>query len=243
MAQHIDNVNHNVYWDGVTLTNCTYVRCGEGCTGTFINCNYMEIGENNTDLTMTNVDYLTMGDNNKTVTVYDADYTIIGSDGENIKLGEHTTTRFTGRTGSNSITIGHRVIGAEITGRNSEIDRSRNLEIDGTFTRVRRSGVIFVDEANGNTLDNSSRIDLTLTHNSQFETANIQLNQKKPFIDYATIDDVIRVKDINPVINRQSDATAMIVDNSLNTIINKNKEGKGRTHYTKQNGIWVEVND
>lgn len=238
-----DDINHNRYPNGCTLTNCTYTHIKEGCTGTFVNCNYMEIGENNTDLTMTNVDYLTMGDNNKTVTVYDADYTIIGSDGENIKLGEHTTTRFTGRTGSRSIIIGHRVIGAEITGRNSEIDKTRNIQMDGTFTRVRRSGVIFVDEANGNTLDNSSRIDLTLTHNSQFETANIQLNQKKPFIDYATVDGVIRVMDIKPVINRQSDATAMIVDNSLNTIINKNKDGKGSTHYAKINGIWTEVDD
>lgn len=238
-----DNINHNRYPSGCTLTGCTYVHIGEGCTGIFVNCNFCEIGENNTDLNMTNVDYLTMGDNNKTVTVYDADYTIIGSDGENIKLGEHTTTRFTGRTGSRSITIGHRVIGAEITGRNSKFDKSRNLQIDGTFTNIKRSGVIFVDEANGNTLDNSSRIDLTLTHNSQFETANIQLNQKKPFIDYATVDDVIRVKDIKSVINRQSDATAMIVDNSLNTIINKNKDGKGSTHYTKINGVWTEVND
>ena len=249
MARHTDN-NHNIWHDPVTLSgSCSYVHVKDGCTGVITNCNYIEIGEKNTSLTLTDVDYCVIGNNNKTVTISDSDYIIVGSDCENVLLGSHNpnNTRFTGRTGATSITVGHNTIGAEITGYNSRYDKSRNIQADGTFNKVVKSGVVFLETANGNELNNSSRIDLKQTNNNSVETKNINLTDKASFTDYALIEDVTRVASRVPVVNRQSDANGTILDRSLNTLINapKGDSPKGDpvtpNKYTIQNGVWVKV--
>ena len=246
--RHTD-ANNNIWYDGVTLTNCTYVHCKDGCTGTISDCNYIEIGENNTGLTLDTVTYCTIGDNNATVDIGNSNYIIVGSECENIKIGSHSAgnTRFTGRTGGNSLVIGHKIIGAEITGWNSKYDKSRNIQADGTFNQVTKSGVVFLDDANGNELNNSSRIDLKQTNNNSVETKNINLTNKAPFIDYALIDDVTRVQSRVPVVNRQADANGTILDRSLNRLINapRGESPKGDAvatdKYTLQNGVWIKV--
>jgi hypothetical protein len=248
MARHTDN-NNNVWYDGVTLTNCTYVHCKDGCTGTISDCNFIEIGENNTGLTLDTVTYCTIGDNNATVDIANSNYIIVGSDCENVTVGSHSSgnTRFTGRTGGNSLVIGHKIIGAEITGWNSKYDKSRNIQADGTFNQVTKSGVVFLDDANGNELNNSSRIDLKQTNNNSIETKNINLTNKAPFIDYALIDDVTRVQSRVPVVNRQADANGTILDRSLNRLINapRGESPKGDAvatdKYTLQNGVWIKI--
>ena len=251
----IDNINHNKYYDtgdpdnNITLTNCQYVNCKDGCTGTVKDCNYVEIGENNVNLTLSNVNYCTIGDNNQTVTISNSDYIIVGSECENVTVGSHnpSNTRFTGRTGGNSLVIGHKIIGAEITGWNSKYDKSRNIQADGTFNQVAKSGVVFLDDANGNELNNSSSIDLKQTNNNSVETKNINLTNKAPFIDYALIDDVTRVQSRVPVVNRQADANGTILDRSLNRLINapKGLSPKGepvtQDKYTLQNGVWIKI--
>lgn len=237
-----DDTNHNRYPYGCTLTNCTYTHVGEGCTGNITGCNFIEIGENNTGLSLSNVDYCTIGDNNRTVDIANSNYIIVGSECENIKIGSHSSsnTRFIGRTGGNSLVIGHKIIGAEITGRNSRFDRSRNIQADGTFNQVVRSGVVFLDDANGNELNNSSSVDLQHTNNNSVETKNLSLKDKAPFLDYALVNDVTRVKSKAPVVNRQSDASGTILDRSLNTLINK-QDGKDSPQYTLINGVWTRI--
>ena len=248
MARHTD-ANNNVWYDGVTLSNCTYVHVKDGCTGTISNCNYIEIDENNTGLTLNTVNYCTVGSNNTTVDIANSNYIIVGSECENIKIGSHSSSnpRFNGRIGGNSLVIGHKIIGAEITGYNSKYDKSRNIQADGTFNQVTKSGVVFLDAAHGNELNNSSRIDLKETNNNRVETVNINLTSKEPFYDYALIDDVTRVQSLAPVVNRQADANGTILDRSLNTLINapKGQSPKGDPvtpdKYTIQNGVWVKV--
>lgn len=248
MARHTDN-NHNIWYDGVTLTNCQYVHCKDGCTGTITDCSYVEIGENNTGLTLDTVTYCTIGDNNATVDIANSNYIIVGSECENIKIGSHSSSnpRFTGRTGGNSLVIGHNIIGAEITGWNSKYDKSRNIQADGTFNKVVKSGVVFLDTANGNELNNSSRVDLKQTNNNTLETVNINLTNKAAFNDYALVDKVTRVESRVPVVHRQADANGTILDRSLNALINAPK-GQSPTvdtpvpdKYTLQNGVWVLV--
>ena len=106
-----------------------------------------------------------------------------------------------------------------------------------------KSGVVFLDNANGNGLKNSSRVDLTETNNNALETVNINLEQKASFIDYATVNKALMVKQLAPMVNRQSDANGDILDVSLNILINKKGGKKDTTHWTKINGIWVEVSN
>lgn len=247
--RHTD-ANNNVWYDGVTLTSCSYVHVADGCTGTVSNCSYIEIGEGNTNLNLSNVSYCTIGNANSNVKVNDSDYIIIGSECEKIRIGSHdpSNTRFTGRTGGRSIVVGHKTTGAEITGFNSKYDKSRNIQADGTFNKVVKSGAVFLDEAHGNELRNSSRVDLKETNNNTVELSNINLTQKAAFNDYAFVKNVVRVKSNIPVVNRQSDAQGIILDRSLNALINapKGQNPKDDTptpdQYTLNNGVWVLVN-
>lgn len=239
-----DNINHNRWPDGCTLTNCTYVNIKEGTTGVFSDCNYMEIGENNTGLTLNNVNYVVIGDNNRNITISDSDYIIVGSECEDVMIGLHdqNNERFRNYTGASSITVGYKTINAQITGYNSKYQEAKSVQAEGAFNNVEKSGVVFIEDANGNELKQSTLVDLKETNNNSLETTNINLTKKEAFMDYATIKDVLRAESKIPVINRQADANGDILDVSLNTIITKGNGSKGSTHYTKINGIWVQVN-
>lgn len=246
MSRHTD-ANHNIWYDPIVLTNCAYVHCQDGCTGEITDCNYAEIGENNKDLSISDTNYLTIGTGNKNLTITKANYAIIGSDCENIKLGEHSKERFAEKTGAESVTVGHRVLGAEITGHNSKFDDSRNIEIDGTFNSMENSGVVFLDSASGNSLKNSSMVDLTKTNNNKIETKFLNLTEKQAFVDYAMVEKVTRVKNLAPAVNKQSDVNGVIYDKSLNVLVNPYREGdpkEGSVVKDKvvlKNNVWVKV--
>lgn len=241
--RHTDSDN-NVWYDGVTLTNCTYVHCGEGTTGTVTNVNYAEIGENNT-ISISDGEYITVGDNNTNVSIADSDYIIVGSDNLNIQVGTHTNTRFTGRTGGNSIIVGHKVIATEITGENIQTQRTRNGAVDGTFNDIKGSGMVVLDKANGNTLDNAKKVDLTDTNNNVISTANLTLVKRNAFLDYALVDKVTRVESRKRKFDKQSDASGTILDTQSDELINvaKDEAPKGggtapKETYSLVNGLW-----
>lgn len=243
MAKHTD-ANNNVWYDGITLSGtCTYVHVKDGCTGTITDCNYMEIGENNVNLALDGVDYCTIGDNNRNITISDSDYIIVGSECEDVMIGLHdqNNERFRNYTGASSITVGYKTINAQITGYNSKYQEAKSIQAEGAFNNVEKSGVVFIEDANGNELKQSTLVDLKETNNNSLETTNINLTKKEAFMDYATIKDVLRAESKIPVINRQADANGDILDISLNTIITKGNGSKGSTHYTKINGIWTLV--
>ena len=243
MAKHTD-ANNNIWYDGCTLTNCTYVHCGENTTGTVTNVNYAEIGENNS-VTISDGSYISIGDNNTNVTVSNSDYIIVGSDNLNVTVGSHNNSRFTGRTGGNSIVIGHRVIATEITGEIAEVFKTTNGAIDGTFNDVKQSGMVVLDNSNGNRLDNSKRVDLTDTNNNVISTTNLTLEKRDAFLDYALIDKVTRVKINKPVFEKQSDASGVILDTQADELINiakdaapKGGEPAPKDTYSLVNGLW-----
>ena len=244
MAKHTD-ANNNIWYDGVTLTNCTYTHCKDGCTGVITNCNYIEIEENNVNLALDNVNYCTVGNNNTNVTVSNSDYIIVGSDNLNVTVGSHNNSRFTGRTGGNSIVIGHRVIATEITGENAEVFKTANGAIDGTFNDVKQSGMVVLDNSNGNKLDNSKRVDLTDTNNNVISTTNLTLEKRDAFLDYALIDKVTRVKVNKTTFEKQSDSSGVILDTQSDELINiakdaapKGGEPAPKDTYSLVNGLW-----
>lgn len=242
MAMHYDDVNHNSYPDGCTLTSCTFVHVGEGTTGTISNTNYAEIGEDNT-VTISGVNYLTIGENNTNVNISNASYIIVGNDNTNVTIGSHSQGSGLSGTGANSIVITRDIYGAEITGRSGKLHKTKYTNIDGYFNKIDFSKNVMLNQSNGNNLNHSTVINLERTNNNDIEAAYMQLTDKQPFYEYNLINRVITVEPTAPPVNRQSDNTGVILDMNLNALINKNDlKSDTKKQYTKVNGQWAEVN-
>lgn len=247
MAKHIDTINHNSWYDGITLTNCTYTNVKDGCTGTISNCNFIEIGEGNTNLTVSNVNYLVVYNHNNNLRISSARYIIVGDENRNINVGGHQTgSEFEERTGANSITVNNLNVGVEITGKNSKLHKTVNSQFDGSFNKTEDSGCIVIDNGVGNALNKSKLIAIKQTNNNVIATENLELVKKDAFVDYATVEKVKRVEYIVPSINKQSDNVGVVLDIATNKLINgttnDQKELESTTeNYTIVGGQWTKI--
>lgn len=236
-----DTVHHNSWPDGCTLTNCTFVHVGEGTTGTMTNVNYAEIGENNT-ITISNTEYITVGEGNTNVSISNSNYIIIGNNNTNITVGSHSHGSGLSGTGANSVVITRDVYGTEITGRSTKLHKTKYTNIDGYFNKIDFSKNILLNSANGNKLNHSTVINLENTNNNDIESAYMELKNKPAFYEYNLINKVITVESKVPPTVRQSDNTGIILDTTLNRLINKDElKSEAKTQYTKVNGQWAEV--
>jgi hypothetical protein len=242
MAQHIDTVNHNSYYDGVTLTNCTYCNVGENTTGTLTNCNYCEIGENN-DITATNSSYVTVGDNNRDLVIYRGRYIVVGNDNKSVSLGIQDPQTGITTTGLVSATVTSRTVGVGATGSNAFIHKTSYAVVDGSFNTVKESSSVYLKDSTGNRVAKSNGVELDGTNNNRIEATNLVLDSKPPFMKYSRVDSVLKAEPTVRRVSRQSDTEGNILDTQFNELVNVSPDGgKGaKTAYVKINGVWTLV--
>lgn len=236
-----DTARHNSYPEGCTLTNCTFVHVGEGTTGTISDTNYAEIGEDNT-VEISDAEYISVGDRNIGVVIQDSSYVIIGNDNTDISVGTHTRDSGLSGSGADSVTITRDTYGTEITGTFGKFHKSKYTSVDGFFNSVETSRNVRLDDANGNTLAQSTVISMAKTNNNTIQASYMELASRQPFYEYSLVDKRIITRPVIPVINRQSDNTGTVLDVSLNRLINKSdNKDTATTEYTIVNGTWTEV--
>jgi hypothetical protein len=241
MAMNYDVINHNSYPDEVTLTNCTFVHVADGTTGTVTNTNYAEIGTGNS-VTITNVNYMTIGDNNTNVVISNSNYIIIGNSNTNVKVGSHSQGSGLRGTGANSVVITRDTYGIEVTGRWAKFHKTKYTQVDGYFNKVDFSKNVLLNNSNSNKLNHSTVINLERTNNNDIESAYMELRDRPAFYEYNLINRVITVESTAPPIVRQSDNTGVVLDTTLNRLINKDElKSETKTQYTKVNGQWAEI--
>lgn len=246
MSKHIDNTTHCSWYDPVTLSGtCTYVNVKEGCTGTIADCNFVEIGENNTGLSIEDTDYCTVGRDNTNISIAESEYVIVGDSNINIEIGSHSGTSLTG-TGGASITVGFRNAASEVTGERQEIGESRSVAMDGAFNQAHSSDMVLLDGSTGNGVYNSRRIEVIATDNCRIETPNLTLDRRDSFLDYAMIGKSMRVKGMVRRFDRESDASGTILDYQSQRLINvaDGESPKGGSpaptaKYSIVDGLWT----
>lgn len=222
-----DTINHNSYPDGCTLTNCTYTNIKEGTTGTFTNCNFMEIGENNTDLVITDSSYIEIGKNNRNVTVISSEYVKIGENNKYITVGSN----------ANSISVSRDCYNITATGGNTLMYKATNCDVDGLYNKIENSGSIKIENSVGTKLEYSKSVSVQNTNNNRISTSQLSLENKSAFMGYTKYKKVTRAESLVTEIDRQSDSVGTILDTQLNSLINKS----GKQKYTKVNGVWTLV--
>ena len=237
MARITDDVLNNSYPDTVTLTgNCTYVYIGDGCTGTVKDCNYVETGENNTNLELDSSTYVVIGDNNTDIAVIDSDYIIVGSNNSNVHIGEQRdTTQFPTSSGANSIVVATECRGIDITGTYAEMDRTNYVAVDGCFNKFKDSSTITA-VCTGNTFDNARFVDVAATNNNYIYADNLTLKTREAFFSYNKVKDVLKVQPIYKPIEQQSDSFGTILDRPNSKITNDTPKAGD---YVLDNGRWV----
>lgn len=227
-----DTINHNSYPDGCTLTNCTYTNIKEGTTGTFTNCNFMEIGENNTDLVITDSSYIEIGKNNRNVTVISSEYVKIGENNKYITVGSN----------ANSISVSRDCYNITATGGNTLMYKATNCDVDGLYNKIENSGSIKIENSVGTKLEYSKSVSVQNTNNNRISTSQLSLENKSAFMGYTKYKKVTRAESLVTEIDRQSDSVGTILDTQLNSLINTGSDLKsGKQKYTKVNGVWTLV--
>lgn len=242
--RHTD-ANNNIWYDPVTLSgSCSFVHCKEGCTGTITNCNFVEIQENNVNLTLDNVDYCKIGSNNHTVTITNSDYIIVGTGNRSVAVGtqQNPSTTVT-RTGASSVSVARRVVGVSVTGSNMSLYKTKYSEIDGVYNEVNNSGSVVMSDSTGNRLNRCRTVELIQTNNNRLEADNMSLSRRDPFMAYTRQNQAIRAESTIERIERQADSVGTIFDTQLNILVNPKSEGKGKQTYTKIGGVWTLVEE
>lgn len=244
----IDDINHNQYYDtgdpnnNIVLTNCTYVRCGDGCTGTITNVNNANIGENNT-LAIQDSSYIQIGDDNRDLVIRDGSYIIVGDHNNGVTIGrQQNPNTAISRTGATSISVGTMVVGVGITGQNMRINKTSYSEIDGICNKIDNSSGLYLNDCTGNKITKSSTVEMVRINNNELETNNMTLVDKDPFMCYTKNRQVISATSLITPIVRQSDNVGTVLDTQMNTLINVKDNSKGTEQvYTKVGGIWTLV--
>lgn len=227
-----DNINHNRYPDGCTLTNCTYTNIKEGTTGVFTDCNFMEIGENNTDLVITDSSFIEIGKNNRNVTVISSEYVKIGENNKYITVGSN----------ANSISVSRDCYNITATGGNTLMYKATNCDVDGLYNKIENSGSIKIENSVGTKLEYSKSVSVQNTNNNRISTSQLNLENKSAFMGYTKYKKVTRAESLVTEIDRQSDSVGTILDTQLNSLINTGSDLKsGKQKYTKVNGVWTLV--
>lgn len=239
-----DPVNNNIWPNGMTLTNCTYVHCGEGTTGTIENCNYCEVGDNNS-VSITDSEYVTIGDDNTDISINNASYIIVGTQNNNVSIGTqrnpHTTVT---RTGASSVSVARRVVAVDVTGKNIQLYKTKYGEIDGVYNEVSNSGSVILTDGTGNKLDNCRSVEVVKTNNNIIKANNLNLTVKEPFMAYTKYNNATSVESTVVRIAKQTDSVGTVLDTQVNTLTNQEQPNTTtKQTYTKVGGIWALVEE
>lgn len=215
----------------VKIENCSNVIVGGGSTATISGSTTVTVGERNT-VSLTNKTAVAIADDNENIT-FD-NYNKIGSRNKNITIeGESNVVR------SDSSNL-------NIEGDLNDVVESRFVELNGSFNDVEKTSLTGLTNAVGNSVVNSSSVDVVNVNNNVVATRDIIIQNKPAFIEYASPHNspVKIVRNLIEPVNMQSDCQArtLIVDQQRFYQENGSSGTKGNTKYVLENGIWTAVN-
>lgn len=241
-------VCENIVGTGSTVTNSSNITIGDGATveiegGSNIivgggstaiinNSTNVTVGERNT-VSLTSKTAVAVADDNENIT-FD-NYNKIGSRNRNITIeGESNIIR----SDNNNLNI---------EGDLNDVSESRFVELDGSFNDVERTYVAGLANAVGNSVVNSSSVDIVNTNNNTVAVRDIIIQNKPAFIEYASPHNspVKIVRNLVENINMQADCQArtLIIDEDKFYQETGSSGSKGSTKYVLVDGIWTPSNN
>ena len=233
-ASNVTASENIIIGDGavVTIDSSSDITVGGGSTATINSSTTVTVGERNT-VSLTNKTAVAIADDNENIT-FD-NYNKIGSRNRNIIIeGESNVIR----SDNNNLNI---------EGDLNDVVESRFVELDGSFNDVEKTSLTGLTNAVGNSVVNSSSVDIVNTNNNTVAVRDIIIQNKQPFISYTSPHNspVKVVRNLIENVNMQADCQArtLIVDEERFYQERGSSGTKGSTKYVLVNGLWTASNN
>jgi hypothetical protein len=231
---------------GSTVSNSSNIIIGDGATVSINNSLDIVVGGNST-VNISGSTSVTIGERN-TLTITDTTAISVGDDNENVILGNYnkigSRNRNVALNGENNI-IKSDDYNLIIEGDLNEVNKSRFVNIGGSFNDIEKSNLIKLNNAVGNKIANSSSADVVNTNNNIIAVRNIIVQDKPAFLQYSSPknSNIKRVKNLIEKINLQSDneGRTLIIDQNKFYQETGSSGTKNDKKYEIVDGIWTEV--
>jgi hypothetical protein len=231
---------------GSTVSNSSNIIIGDGATVSINNSLDIVVGGNST-VNISGSTSVTIGERN-TLTITDTTAISVGDDNENVILGNYnkigSRNRNVALNGENNI-IKSDDYNLIIEGDLNEVNKSRFVNIGGSFNNIEKSDLTKLNNASGNKITNSSSVDIVNTNNNSVYVRNIIIQDKPAFLKYSSPKNssIKRVKNLIEKVNLQSDneGRTLIIDEQKFYGETGSSGTKYDVQYELVNGIWVEV--
>lgn len=214
----------------VQIENCSNVIVG-GSTVNISSSSDVTVGERN-NITLSGKTAVAVADDNENIT-FD-NFNKIGSRNKNITIeGESNVIR----SDNNNLNI---------EGDLNDVVESRFVELNGSFNDVEKTSLTGLTNAVGNSVVNSSSIDIVNTNNNSVAVRDIIIQNKPAFIEYVSQhnSDTKIVRNLVENVNMVSDCQArtLIIDEDRFYQEKGSSGTKGNTKYVLVDGVWTAVN-
>lgn len=241
----------NVYCERMvqtsTITDCSYIILGDGCTATISGSDHITV-DSESVVNITGSNEITVGSRN-TISINKKNGISIADDNFDMTFGSNTCIVGSGNNGvslsGTSNTVSSKNIDVSITGDLNEVGDSRYVVIGGTFNKVKKTQLSSLTNAVGNTLEISDRIDVTATHDNYISTSGLELTGAPSLLGYVSLkgSPTKAVTNLVEPINLQSDCEGriLVVDQSKFYQETGNEGTKGNVKYTIVDGQWIPV--
>lgn len=230
-ASNVTASENIIIGDGavVTIDSSSDITVGGGSTFTSASSSNVTVGSRN-NITVTSRQALSIGDDNFEMTL-SADDNIIGRN-----------NRYTTISGENNIVKSDN-FDMVVTGDLNEVSRSSNSEIGGTFNKIDKTSLVYIDNSVGNTVERSSTVRVMDTNNCKVSANDLTIDNRPAFISYQSNGNVIAVENITKPINMIADTEArtMIMD-EMRFYQEVGPSGtKDNKKWVIENGVWTQV--
>lgn len=224
----IENCQNIVLNDGsvVVLNGVTNTTIGKNNQLDIQNSQNLFIGDNNT-LSLKNVEAVSIGNKNTYLELISG-VNIIGSNNKSVVIdGDSNVVK------SDNINVA-------ITGFCNSTDRTKYLQLSGSYNLTERTTLTTLENAFSNELMGSHSVNISNTNNNLVKTDSIEINEKPSFVKYSTVGAVRKVENLVDKINLQADSTAntLILDQQK---FWQSEETKADKHYVLIDGVWTDV--
>lgn len=241
----------NVYCERMvqtsTVTDCSYIILGDGCTATISGSDHITV-DSESVVNITGSNEITVGSRN-TISINKKNGISIADDNFDMTFGSNTCIVGSGNNGvslsGTSNTVSSKNIDVSITGDLNEVGDSRYVVIGGTFNKINKTQLTGLTNSVGNTVEYAASVDMTNISDNYVATQDLEITNKPPFVSYVSVNGskVKKVTNIVDKINMQSDNTAsvLLIDQQMFWNETGTSGAKGNIKYEIVDGVWTPI--
>lgn len=245
----------------LNIIGCQNAVVGSGNSGELRACQWVTVGDDNTNLSVVSVTGSSIGDGNTYVTLSNTEGVSVNSRNSSLDISGKNNIIGSDNSSVTLVGDGNEILNScrqvTVTSGCNEVDESASVEIDSEYNKVTGSSAVVLKNSVGNTVDDSKLVYLEDVNNNDL-WVNQHINssspytlpdgetvrqyypgEPEPFVRVRNVDDTkVRkvVEDMIPEMEYQTDNSALVVNT-----VNEKTKGSAKsndTWYMGKDGLW-----